>query len=59
MLTKIILKAAAAKLAKTVFTSVGNFFMYKLLCNRANIPAFAAVSPNRAMGPWRRAASSP
>jgi hypothetical protein len=58
-ITKVILKAAAAKLAKIVFTGLGNFFIYTLLCNNASIPALAAVSPNLAMGPWKRAARRP
>ena len=56
---KIILKHAAAKLAKTVLTSVGSFFIKVLLSKRARIPALAAVSPKRDTGPWMSAAERP
>ena len=48
---RIIRKAAAAKLAKTVFTSAGSFFMKLFDSRRASMPALAAVSPNRETGP--------
>ena len=48
---RIMRKPAAARLAKTVWTSCGSFFMYAFEWRSARMPAFAAVSPNRATGP--------
>jgi len=49
---KIMRKQAAASDAKPVCINTGNAFMYTLECNRAKTPALAAVSPNRAIGPY-------
>lgn len=46
--------AAAARLANMVLTSDGRSFKTGLDCNSANIPTFAAASPNRDIGPARR-----
>ena len=48
---RIILNAAAAKLAKTVFRNAGRRLKYTFEVRRASIPTLAAVSPNRATGP--------
>jgi hypothetical protein len=56
---RIILKPAAVREVKAVFTGVGRFLIYELDCSNAKIPTFAAVSPNRETGPWTRAADIP
>ena len=50
---RVILKHAAARLAKIVFAHAGRPLMYLFEVRRAKIPALAAVSPNRATGPAR------
>lgn len=46
-----ILKQAAASDTKTVFSNSGNVRVYPFELRRARIPALAAVSPNRDIGP--------
>jgi len=53
------LNAAAHGEAKAVLIANGSFFMSELDSRRARIPAFDAVSPKRATGPWIRAAERP
>ena len=53
---RIILNAAAAALANTVFASAGKFFKYLFDFSSARMPTFAAVSPKRDTGPWTSAA---
>ena len=53
------LNAAAHSEAKAVLIANGSFFMNELDSTRARTPAFAAVSPKRATGPWIRATERP
>jgi hypothetical protein len=48
---RIILNAAAQKEANIVWIGDGSWLKYPLDLSKARIPALAAVSPKRAMGP--------
>jgi hypothetical protein len=50
-----ILNAAAENEANRVFTPTGIEAVEEDESKRARAPAFAAVSPKRERGPWRRA----
>ena len=54
-----ILKQAADAEAAMVLTPTGNFAVTSDESIKAKAPAFAAVSPNLAKGPWNSAGPSP
>ena len=54
-----ILKIAAAIEAKIVLIATGIFFVISNASKAANVPVFAAVSPNRLKGPWSKAGKIP
>lgn len=54
-----ILKRAAEEEAARVLTPTFKWAVVSKLSSKAKVPAFAAVSPKRERGPWKRAGARP